>query len=561
MAILYTIWSLQNAYPPISFIFSDEGTLMFYLSIVILFSTLFVLFVHQSMKNSKISAANNDNAEQLKTLLQNLPGTAYRVVINPSKEIEVRVEFLSDACFSLTGYKASYIIDGHISLIDLIDSADRDDVIKWVNDAVYNNKMYDFECRINTKSGLSRWVWHRGRSVGVSGNNEVCIEGFVCDITARKQAELALKETQAFSEALVDTAIEAVITINSTGMITSFNRSAETMFGYSKDYMQSNNIILLVPQFWQEQETDIYNVTANISTARLHTVGKETNALKKDGMTFPVKFSVSEVPAQKTPTFVVSIRDISQQRAAEDEARIHRDQLAYVDRLNALGEMASGIAHEINQPLAAISLFAQAGKRLLDSGDDKRVPEIFDKLSLHTQRAGAIIERLQLMTRQNETKKQAANCHKLVTEVIKLAEAESRIYDIEIEANIAKKLPIVMVDTVQIQQVILNLLRNAINSMRAIICRNGNVITIRVSESNQNDSVVFAVIDRGNGISQNEEKHLFQPFASTNKTGMGMGLSISRAIIEAHQGHINFLNNTDNGATFYFTLPTTKQET
>lgn len=251
--------------------------------------------------------------------------------------------------------------------------------------------------------------------------------------------------------------------------------------------------------------------------------------------------------------------DISQQHAVQDTARLHTEQLAQVTRVNALGEMASGFAHEINQPLAAISLFAQAGKRLVECGHYERVPEVFDKLSQHAQRAGAIVERIQSMAKPYRSSKKSVYCHALIADVARLAQAKASLYDIEINISITRKLPAVMVDVdiVQIQQVTLNLLQNGIQAMSAIACRNGNIIVLKASLNNRNE-LEIAVVDSGDGISQQVEENLFQPFSTDKTTGIGMGLVISREIIEAHNGHIKFCNNTNFGATFYFTLPTTK---
>lgn len=250
--------------------------------------------------------------------------------------------------------------------------------------------------------------------------------------------------------------------------------------------------------------------------------------------------------------------DIYQQRI-EDSARLQTEQLAHVARLNALGEMASGIAHEINQPLAAISLFAQAGKRLLACGQYERVPEVFDKLSQHAQRAGGIIERIQSMAKPHTRVKKLVGCYDLITEVAQLAQAEARFYDIKIELIIVRKLPMITIDVLQVQQVILNLLRNGMQAMSAINCRNGNEIFLKAKMNNRNE-LEIGVVDSGDGISEQAGKSLFKAFSTTKETGIGMGLVISRAIIEAHNGLIKFFNNKNGGATFYFTLPTTKRD-
>jgi len=267
----------------------------------------------------------------------------------------------------------------------------------------------------------------------------------------------------------------------------------------------------------------------------------------------------TQVEGQKRVRLEGFISDISRQRAAETVARQQREQLAHMDRLEMLGEMASGIAHEINQPLTAISLFSEAGKRLFNAGKQDQVPGVFEKLSQHAHRAGAVIERMQTMARRQEVAKQPADCNAVVGEVVKLADAEARFRDMTIEVQMEVDLPAVKVDTVQIQQVALNLLRNGMEAMRTVECRDGNAIKLRTRLRDDGD-IEVAVIDKGCGVSEEAAKILFTPFSTTKKTGMGMGLSISRAIVTAHGGQLDYFNNEFGGATFFFTLPPAPEE-
>ena len=253
------------------------------------------------------------------------------------------------------------------------------------------------------------------------------------------------------------------------------------------------------------------------------------------------------------------VSDTTEQRAAESEAREHREHLAHADRLNMLGEMATGIAHEINQPLTAISLFVQAGGRLANDRHFEKLPEIFDKLIQHAHRASAVIERMQNMARRHESAREKIHCKDLVRDVVKLAEAEARIRGIAIEIDTEIGLPYVAVDSVQIQQVALNLLRNGMESMQQVDCRNGNIIGLTAKQQDDG-SIEFAVVDSGAGVADETVEKLFAPFSTTKKSGMGMGLSISRVIVTAHGGRLDFRNSKDGGATFFFTLPPAESE-
>jgi len=253
------------------------------------------------------------------------------------------------------------------------------------------------------------------------------------------------------------------------------------------------------------------------------------------------------------------VTDITEQRAAESEAREHREHLAHADRLNMMGEMATGIAHEINQPLSAISILVQAGDHLIRTERYARLAEILEKLVRHAHRASAVIDRMQQMAKRHESVKETKDCEELIKDVTRLAEAEARVRDIEIEIDLQAGLPAVSVDAVQIQQVVLNLLRNGMDAMQLIACRNGNTIGIRTRLCDDG-GVEVAVIDKGSGVPEDAAEMLFSPFATTKKSGMGMGLSISRAIVTAHGGSLNFRNNSDGGAMFFFTLPPADQE-
>jgi two-component system sensor kinase FixL len=219
--------------------------------------------------------------------------------------------------------------------------------------------------------------------------------------------------------------------------------------------------------------------------------------------------------------------------------------------------MASAIAHEINQPLTAISMYSQTGLRLLNQKppQNERCLDVLYKLSIQAHRAGAIIEHSQRFSRQNESHREEVDCNVLLREVHKLAEVEARIRDIVIILQLAGLLPMVVCDPVQIQQVVLNLLRNGMESMKEAGYKRGNRIVVQTHRSDI--GVKISVIDSGTGITADVAEQLYRPFSTTKDTGTGIGLSISRTIIRAHGAQLKFLNNENGGVTFYFTLPYT----
>jgi two-component system sensor kinase FixL len=251
------------------------------------------------------------------------------------------------------------------------------------------------------------------------------------------------------------------------------------------------------------------------------------------------------------------LHDIPESRRAEEEARQARERLTHVGRLSTMGEMASGLAHELNQPLTAITAYAQAGRRLcefdpenLDISDLKR---ILDNIAGQALRAGNVIARMRDLVRNRQTEREVADCNSLVTNLVTLAEPDARAADVALRLDLADDLPLVEVDQVQIQQVLLNLVRNAIDATLAV---DGGLreIMIRTALSESRD-VAVSVADHGCGLPHTELEKLCTPFYTTKREGTGLGLSISQSILRAHGGAMHFSNNPDGGATVTFTLP------
>ncbi|MEO0973366.1 MAG: ATP-binding protein [Pseudomonadota bacterium] len=247
-----------------------------------------------------------------------------------------------------------------------------------------------------------------------------------------------------------------------------------------------------------------------------------------------------------------ALHDVTDARRAEGEARQARERLTHVGRLSTLGEMASGLAHELNQPLTAIAAYAQAAKRIA-SIEDTDLGLTLDSIATQALRAGDVIARMRDMVRHRETERSTVDCNVLVQELITLAEPDARAADIALRLELHKPLPPVCVDRVQIQQVLLNLVRNAIDATPSVAL--GAQITIRTRLTEERD-VEVAVIDAGMGLPEDTLEQLCTPFFTTKREGTGLGLSISQSIVRAHGGVLGFTNNTSGpGATVSFTLP------
>ncbi len=362
---------------------------------------------------------------------------------------------------------------------------------------------------------------------------------------------------QAEAEAILDTTVDAIIIIDERGLIENFNQAATRLFGYQPHEVIGKSVNILMPEPDHSQHDQYMHNYLESGDAKIIGIGRELEAVDRNGVRIPVYLAVSEVKTDGDRRFTGIIRDLSEQRATRQALAEQREKLAHVSRLSTMGEMTASIAHEINQPLTAIAMYAQAGMKLIDRGepDLNRIREALDKLNTQSLRAGAVIERIQRFARAQETHREILDMNDLLEDLVKLAESDARLHDMELVLHLAPDLPDLFGDPIQIQQVALNLIRNAIDAMMEIDCVHGRRIQIS-TELADSDHVRVSVADLGAGVAETQMLLVFTPFHTTKKEGMGMGLSICRSIIAEHGGELSFHNNEGPGATFFFTLPT-----
>jgi two-component system sensor kinase FixL len=278
----------------------------------------------------------------------------------------------------------------------------------------------------------------------------------------------------------------------------------------------------------------------------------------RKGEWMPVAFSCTSRPDGGR---VLVLHDVSDRMKSEEALRVAREELesqrqhlAHIERLNTMGEMAAGVAHEVNQPLTAITNYARVAKRLLDSPaiDRLKLTELLEKLDLQAVRAAEVVQRLRSYVRKPDGLRQPIDLNQLLGDVIALAEVDARINDVPVHFESHFSTLPVDVDVVQIQQVALNLIRNAMESM-AETSHKGDGVTVRTVM--QNEKCGFEVIDRGKGITADDKQHLFEPFFTTKANGMGIGLSVCQSIMQGHSGEINCRSELGVGTTFYCILP------
>jgi two-component system, LuxR family, sensor kinase FixL len=368
-----------------------------------------------------------------------------------------------------------------------------------------------------------------------------------------------LHPPQAF-RALLDAAVDGIIIIDHQGCIQEFNRAAERLFGYPAREVLGSNVRMLMEDP-DNSGHDTY-LMRHVTTGEAHVLGRgrEVEARRKDGSLLPVFLSVGVMEGSNPPRYVGFVQDISFRRRAEADSYRLQERLTHVSRLATVGEMSAGIAHEINQPLAAVANYAQACDRLLGmpNPDIEEVREALREITVQAVRAGDIIHRLRALARNDFMRREHTDVNLLVGELNELIQLSSKAHDVQFAMELTAALPPVEVDRSQMQQVILNLVCNALEALSATDLRQRKVV-LR-TQLLPEDQVEIAVHDNGPGISEQFEPRLFEPFSTTKTHGTGLGLASSRSIVKAHEGSLDYRPNTPRGACFSVRLPVAIQD-
>lgn len=368
-----------------------------------------------------------------------------------------------------------------------------------------------------------------------------------------------LEDREARLSAILDTTVDGIITIDERGIIESVNTAAERIFGYSGDELVGNNITMLMPSPYREEHGAYIRRYLRTSEPRIIGIGREAEGQHKDGRRFPIDLAVSEVHVGGSRLFTGLVRDISARRRAEDEARRRSADLAHAARLSTIGELTSGIAHEINQPLTAMVNFAEACLRMLRSGnaDTGKLEDALGQIAAQGQRAGHIIRHLRRLARKGESERVEIALNHLVRDLLDLVSNELRASGIALHLMLDESLPGVKCDRIQVEQVVLNLVRNAMDVLEAGPVQ-GRELTIR-TRAETGGIIELTVEDTGEGLGADGGERIFETFFTTKADGLGIGLPISRTIIEDHGGRLWASPRPGGGAIFHVTLPLGEQ--
>jgi PAS domain S-box-containing protein len=408
---------------------------------------------------------------------------------------------------------------------------------------------FTMEYRLRRSDGEYRWVLDSGTPRFASDGAFLGYIGSCIDITERKTAEEKFR-------LVLDAAPNAMIMVDPAGVINFANASAATVFGYSLSELIGCQIEMLIPKRFRDRHPGYRKDFLSHPSGRAMGVGRDLFGRRKDGSEFPVEVGLSPMRTTRGVFVLASLIDITARKAAEEEARRRREQVELLGRVSLLGEMTASLSHELNQPLAAIVNNATAAMQYIEQGklDPEQLQEILIDVVGDGRRAHDIMHNVRSAIKKGSAIRGRINLNDVVKAVTHMVRLDAAAQFCKVEMSLARDLPAIEGDPTQIQQVLINLVRNAFDAMRDTPPSRRKVEI--ATHYNGDGTICVAVRDYGSGIPEPTHERLFEHFFTTKEEGLGMGLAIVRSIVEAHGGSIAAENADGGGARFRFRLPT-----
>jgi PAS domain S-box-containing protein len=477
--------------------------------------------------------------ERDRTLITHLPGAIYRCACDD----DWTMQFISDQVEQICGYPPrDFIASAGRTFASVIHEDDRSRLEQAVHDAVQRRASFDLEYRIRHRDGSIRWLYEKGQGVFDEAGSLLHLEGAVFDITDRKQVELDL-------DRFFELSPEMLCIAGLDGYFKRLNPAFERTLGYPIRHLLQRPYI----EFVHPDDRESTLAQAQRLSEGQQIISFENRYIARDG---GVRWlSWTALPVEDEGVIYATARDITGDKLAEQRLEKLQSELAHVSRITTMGELATSLAHEVNQPLYAVCNYIQ-GCILRLEDDRLGRDELIDTLHLvarEAERAGGIVKHMRDFLRKRPPDPHDADINRVLTDLKVLIEPDARRHKVELAYDLADGLPPVRIDRTQVEQVIVNLVRNAVEAMAE-----AGSATRRVTLATTRDGdgrVCVSVSDTGPGVSRQAADHLFNAFYTTKAQGMGMGLSISRSIVESHHGRLDHLPAPGGGATFQFRLP------
>lgn len=371
----------------------------------------------------------------------------------------------------------------------------------------------------------------------------------------RERAQHRLQQSEEQLRRILDSALDAVITIDGDGVITSWNEQAEKTFGWASSEAIGYRLaeLIISPDLRHMCDQDMRRLR---SGRRGSVVGRrfDTTGLRRDGREFPVEVSVSTFKSGGASMFCGFLRDLTEMKRVEEELHQARDELARISRLSVVTELTASIAHEINQPLCAIVANSDTCLHWLRiaTPDIAKARAAAQRLANDARRVSEIITHIRMLTNKTTFERIPIDINRIIRDVLQLAQPKLRSASITTDTDLLGTIPTISGDRIQLQQIVLNLISNSIESMLLVSDR-PRILSIRSRA--EDGKVVVAFHDNGIGLDPATADRVFEAFFTTKRHGTGIGLAICRSIIEAHDGTISAMHGVPHGAIFQFELP------
>lgn len=502
-----------------------------------------VIFSEDITERVKARAALAESDERLRFALRAANAGVWEWDLASNRSI------WSDDLWRLFGLAPNSCKPSFEAWLSAVHPGDRAAVAQAVTEAAVAGRETLVEWRVFDPSGPARWLMTRAGLMPRNESAPARYMGVVIDITERKRAEQALRENEKRLSTIFNSTMESIVAFDRSGVIQSANPAARALFGYSNDEILGQNIAALAPDFHRAEQSGAVDDYLHAGEKKIIGRARRVEGRRKDGALFPLELTVTEAILNDERIFVGFIRDLSAIEAERRRVDDLRQELFHVSRVNDMGEVVASLAHDVGQPVAAILNFAAAHRRGFALKGAPTEPELVFKIEAQARRAADILRRLRGFIEKRPPEREPENIEELVDDAIELAFLRSRAR--VVRSPLAGDDVRVNVDRVQVGQVLVNLLRNADD---ALVDAEEPEIVVKTG-SDGPGMIRISVADNGSGVDPEAAKELFGAFYSTKQFGMGLGLSLSKSIVEDHGGAIFYRANAPHGSIFEFTLP------
>jgi two-component system sensor kinase FixL len=458
---------------------------------------------------------------------------------------------------AIFGYTAAEAIGQPLTM--LLPPGQDDEMVRMMERIRAGERVEHFETRRRRKDGTIIDVSLTISPVWDEAGQLAGASKVARDITAARRAQAELEAREAHLRSVLDSIPDAMIVIDGKGIISSFSAAAERLFGYTQAEALGRNVSLLMPSPYHAQHDSYLARYLATGEKKIIGRGRVVVGLRRDGSTFPMELAVGEMVSGGTRSFTGFVRDLTERQETQQRLQDMQAELIHMSRFTAMGEMASTLAHELNQPLTAVTSYLNGCRRLLDGTESVHnlmLRDAIDRAADQALRAGQIIRRLRQFVARGESERRVESLPKLLEEASALALVGVKETGVRVTFALDPLVDLVLADKVQVQQVVLNLIRNAMEAMQETTRRELTLSSIARPAA----MVEIRVTDTGPGIAPEIAAQLFQPFVTTKANGMGVGLSISRTIVESHGGKLWAQPNPEGGTIFCLTLKTLDKE-